>query len=115
MDGSKKYHPEWGNSEPKGHAWYVLTNKWVLVKRKKKAKSQDRAHRTQKNQQDEGPMRGCLSSTWEGEEESNHKQGEWVGKGMQGWRRVHDWVLGEGKGLKFLRASRKNGNTSLRW
>jgi hypothetical protein len=30
MDGTRKY-PEWGNSDPKGHAWYVLTNKWILA------------------------------------------------------------------------------------
>jgi hypothetical protein len=28
------YHPELGNSDPKGHAWYVLTNKCILAKRK---------------------------------------------------------------------------------
>jgi hypothetical protein len=33
VDGSRKYHPEGDNSDPKGHAWYVLTNKWILVKK----------------------------------------------------------------------------------
>jgi hypothetical protein len=34
-----------------------------------------------------------------------------AGKGVRrGWRREHDQVLGGRKGLKFLRASRKNGN-----
>jgi hypothetical protein len=33
MDGARKYHPEWGNPDPKGHAWYVLTNKWILTKK----------------------------------------------------------------------------------
>jgi hypothetical protein len=27
MDGTRKYHPELGNSAPDGHAWNVLTNK----------------------------------------------------------------------------------------
>jgi hypothetical protein len=36
MDGTRKYHPECGNSDRKGHAWYVLTNKWLLAKKKKK-------------------------------------------------------------------------------
>jgi hypothetical protein len=31
MDGTRKYHPVLGNSDPKGHAWYVLTNKWILA------------------------------------------------------------------------------------
>jgi hypothetical protein len=35
MDGIRKYHPEWGNKDPKGHAWYVLTNKWLSAKKKK--------------------------------------------------------------------------------
>ena len=31
MDGTRKYHSE---LEPKGHAWYVLTNKWTLARKK---------------------------------------------------------------------------------
>ena len=31
MDGTKKYHPGWGNPDPEGHAWYVLTYKWILT------------------------------------------------------------------------------------
>ena len=30
-DGTKKHHPEWGNSDPKGHAWHVLSYKWILA------------------------------------------------------------------------------------
>ena len=30
MDGTRKYHPESGNSDPTGHVCYVLTNKWIL-------------------------------------------------------------------------------------
>jgi hypothetical protein len=33
MDRTRKYHPERDNSDPKGHAWYVLTNKWILAKK----------------------------------------------------------------------------------
>jgi hypothetical protein len=40
-------------------------------KEKKRLKTKDTAHRTQKVQQAEGPKRGCLSPTWE-REESNH-------------------------------------------
>jgi hypothetical protein len=36
---------EVGNSDPKGHAWYVLTNKWVLAKNLQN--TQDTIHRTQ--------------------------------------------------------------------
>jgi hypothetical protein len=34
-------------SDPKGHPWYVLTNKWILAK---KQNTQDTVHRTQKGQ-----------------------------------------------------------------
>jgi hypothetical protein len=26
MDGTEKHHPECGNPDPKGHAWYSLIN-----------------------------------------------------------------------------------------
>jgi len=35
VDGTRKCHPEGSNSDPKGHAQYVLTNKWILAKIKK--------------------------------------------------------------------------------
>ena len=31
MGGTRKYHPQRGNPDPKGHAWYVLTYKWILA------------------------------------------------------------------------------------
>jgi hypothetical protein len=34
MDGTRKYHPEWGNADPKGYAWYILTTKWILLKKR---------------------------------------------------------------------------------
>ena len=33
MNGTRKYHPEWGKSDLKVHAWYVFTNKWILAKK----------------------------------------------------------------------------------
>jgi hypothetical protein len=45
MGGTRKYYPEWGNSDPKWHAWNVLTNKWMLAK--KIQNTQDTIHRTQ--------------------------------------------------------------------
>jgi hypothetical protein len=35
MNGTRKYLPEWSNLDPKGCAWYVLTNKWILAPQKK--------------------------------------------------------------------------------
>jgi hypothetical protein len=34
MDGTRKY-PQWGNSDPKGYARYVLTNKCIIPPPKK--------------------------------------------------------------------------------
>ena len=33
MAGTRKYHPERGNSDLKIHGWYVLTNKCILAKK----------------------------------------------------------------------------------
>jgi hypothetical protein len=30
INGSGRYHPEWGNTFTKGHSWYSLTDKWIL-------------------------------------------------------------------------------------
>jgi hypothetical protein len=34
MDGTRKYYSEWGNPVTKNHEWYVLTDKWILAKKK---------------------------------------------------------------------------------
>ena len=31
MDGTRKHHPEWGNSDPKRWIKYVLTHKWIVA------------------------------------------------------------------------------------
>jgi hypothetical protein len=31
MDGTIKYHSEWGNTITKEYTWYALTYKWILV------------------------------------------------------------------------------------
>jgi hypothetical protein len=31
LEGTWQYHHEWGNTDPKWHAWYVLTYKWILA------------------------------------------------------------------------------------
>jgi hypothetical protein len=33
MNRTWKHHPVWGNPDPKGHAWYGLTDKWILAKK----------------------------------------------------------------------------------
>jgi hypothetical protein len=54
MDGTIKYHPSevTQTQKGKGHAWYILTNKWML---EKKVQNTFTDHRTQKSQQAEVP------------------------------------------------------------
>jgi hypothetical protein len=33
MNGTRKYIPEQGYPDTKRHAWYVLTDKWILGKK----------------------------------------------------------------------------------
>jgi hypothetical protein len=33
MDGTRKYHDEWGNLITKEHPWYALTDKWILAQK----------------------------------------------------------------------------------
>jgi hypothetical protein len=33
MDGTRKYHPEWGTSITKEHTWYALADKWILIQK----------------------------------------------------------------------------------
>ena len=33
MDGTRKYHPEWGNSIIKEYTWYAFTDKWILAQK----------------------------------------------------------------------------------
>jgi hypothetical protein len=32
MDGTRKYHPVWGNPVTKEHTWYALTQKLQMLK-----------------------------------------------------------------------------------
>jgi hypothetical protein len=31
--GTRKYHPESGNPNPKRHTWYILTDEWILAQK----------------------------------------------------------------------------------
>jgi len=45
VDGTRRYHPEWGNSITKEHTWYVLTVKCMLAKKLGLPKIQFTDHR----------------------------------------------------------------------
>ena len=42
MDGTRKYHPEWGNPFTKEYTWYGLTDKWILAQKLEITKKQFR-------------------------------------------------------------------------
>ena len=33
MDGTRKYHTEWGNPITKEHTWYTFTDRWILAQK----------------------------------------------------------------------------------
>jgi hypothetical protein len=123
-DGTRKYHPEWDNSDRKEHAWYVTTNKWILAKKKKKRKKEKRKnpYRIHKIQSTEFKRLNKLKCSSEdasvplgrnkkgitrreggreGWREGGTWEGMWKGWGGGQWGvREPDLVLGEGKGLK---------------
>ena len=89
MDGTRKYHPECGNSDPKGHAWYVLTNKWILAKKYRihriKSTELKKVNKLKDPSEDGSIPLGR-------EKKSNPREqrhgGSWVGKGLGGERNM---------------------------
>jgi len=53
MDGTRKYHPEWGNSVTKKHTWYALTGKWILAQKLGLPKIQSTDHMELKKKEDQ--------------------------------------------------------------
>jgi hypothetical protein len=53
MDGSGRYHPEWGNPITKEHTWYALTDKWILAQKLRIPKIQFAKHMKLKKKEDQ--------------------------------------------------------------
>ena len=53
MDGTWKYHPEWGNSVTKEHTWYAFTDKWILAQKLGIPKIQFTDHMKLKKKEDQ--------------------------------------------------------------
>jgi hypothetical protein len=53
MDGTRKYHPEWGNPITKEHTWYALTDKWILAQKLGIPKIQFTNHMKLKKKEDQ--------------------------------------------------------------
>jgi hypothetical protein len=115
MGGTRKYHPEWGNSDPKAHAWCVLTNKWILARKKKNNIPKIQSTELRKVNKLKGPNEDASvplgrekKATTRGEGERNLR-----GKGNQGRVGEHGLVLDGGKGLKPLEPAERMETGSL--
>ena len=53
IDGTRKYHPECGNSITKEHSWYALTDKWILGQKLRIPKIQFTNHLKLKKKEDQ--------------------------------------------------------------
>jgi len=53
MDGTRKYHPEWGNPITEKHIWYALTDKWILAQKLELPNIQSADHMKLKKKDDQ--------------------------------------------------------------
>jgi hypothetical protein len=110
MDGTRKYHSEWGNSDPKGHAWYVLTNKWVLTKKKCLIPKVQPTVLKKVNKLKDPSEYASVPLGREKKATTSGEEGPWRKREWGVLKGEHSWILDGEKELKFLRDSRKNVN-----
>ena len=102
MDGTRKYHVEWGNSDPEGHAWYIFTNKWILAKKKKNVQNtQDTVHRTQISLINRRSQMRTLQYHLGGRRKQLLEWGSWVGNWTGRGRGKPDQLLGSGRWMDW--------------
>ena len=53
MEGTRKYHPEYGNTVTKEHTWYALSDKWTLAQKLGIPKTQYTDHMKLKKKEDQ--------------------------------------------------------------
>jgi hypothetical protein len=99
LDGTRKYHPEEANSDPKGHACYVLTNMWILAKKKKKKKGQNKSTEVKMVHKSKSPSEDASVSL--GREKiviivRGRKRRSRLDKGTERGRGEHGQVVGTG-------------------
>ena len=108
MDGTRKYHFEWGNRDLKGHARYILTAKWILANmfRIPMIDPADPMKLNKKEDTSEDAwilLKRRNKTVMEG-------KGEW-GKGLSGWREDQEnkgTGSGMGRDRKEFQKARKN-------
>jgi hypothetical protein len=88
-------------SDPKGHSWYVLTNKWILAKNKYRIPKIESIELKKVNKLKNQSEDNSILPRREKKATQGGREGRpWVGKGT-GWRRGEPLpLLGRGKGLK---------------
>ena len=60
MDGSRGYHPKRGNQTTKEHAWYALTDKWILAQKLRIPRIQFAKHMKLKKKEDQSVYTSIL-------------------------------------------------------
>jgi hypothetical protein len=118
MDGTRKYYPEWGNSGTKGHAWCILTNKWILARRKKYRipripSTELKKFNKLKSQREDASI--WLEREKKAITRGRREGGTCVGKETGTRRGKHDLILGVGKGLKLWGTAERMKTDSLEW
>ena len=89
MDGTRKYHPEWGNTITKEHTWYALYDKCILTQKLKIPIIQFTDYMKLKKKEDHSVdtwifLRRCVKTTMWGdtntkfEEEPEWKLTQWL-------------------------------------
>ena len=64
IDGTIKYHPEWGNPITKVHTWYSLADKWILAQKLAIPKIQFTNHMTLKQKEHQSMDTLILLRMW---------------------------------------------------
>jgi len=101
MDGTRNYHV-WGNSNPKEHVWYILSNKWILGKEKYRIPKIQSTELIKVNKL-KGPSENISVPLWREKKATRRGDGgrDWGGKRGGGvGRGEHDLVMGGIKGQK---------------
>jgi hypothetical protein len=119
MDGTRKCHPECGNSDLKEHAWYILTNKWILAHthtpQRKYRIPQIQSTKLRRVNKLKGPSEDVsVPLGREKKEIIKREGGNWEGKSAEGGGGETDLVLGEGKELKPLGLAERMETGNLR-
>jgi hypothetical protein len=111
----EKDHPEWDNSYPNVHAWYIHSNKWILAKKRGGSTESPRYSPQNSKSSKRWTAQVRMPQSHLGERREQSQVGTEGGKvdrvrGSVGEERGTWSGIGRGRGTEALRASRKNAN-----